>query len=61
MNAPAQTERLRRRNDLWQQLRTTEPGSVTFERTLTELGTLTGWERRRILAGLGLQEDHGER
>ena len=45
---------LRRRNALWQQLRALEPGEAEFERVLAELSGLIGWDRERILAGLGL-------
>ena len=50
-------EFLSRRNALWQQLRGLPPGSPAFEATLAELSTLTGWERPRVLAGLGLREE----
>lgn len=45
-----------RRNALWATLRGLEPGSVPFEATLSELSALIGWNRVRILAGLGLSE-----
>jgi hypothetical protein len=45
---------LRRRNALWRQLREAEPGSPEFEETLEQLAALTGWDRERLLAGLGL-------
>ncbi|WP_155298272.1 hypothetical protein [Deinococcus kurensis] len=51
---PTQTERLRRRNALWQQLRAGTPGTPAFEEALTALSLLTGWDRPRLLAGLGL-------
>ncbi|PTA68024.1 hypothetical protein [Deinococcus arcticus] len=44
---------LARRNALWRQLRALPPGPE-FEQTLAELSALTGWDRARILAGLGL-------
>ena len=52
---------LERRNALWQTLRQHTPGEVkadpqVFESALSELQALIGWERRRILAGLGLSE-----
>ncbi|NTY00312.1 hypothetical protein [Deinococcus sp. JMULE3] len=53
MEFRTQTDRLRLRNALWQQLRTAGPGP-DFERTLARLADLTGWDRARILAGLGL-------
>ncbi|GGL10315.1 hypothetical protein [Deinococcus radiotolerans] len=69
MDTRQRTGQLRRRNALWQQLRTQAPGTPHFEATLNDLSTLTGWERPRILAGLGhasadaqavpgAQEDH---
>ncbi|GAA5436856.1 hypothetical protein Daqu01_01986 [Deinococcus aquaticus] len=50
---------LERRNALWSRLRSLTPEGdgvpgADFEATLTELSTLTGWDRARILAGLGL-------
>lgn len=51
---------LRRRNALWLALRMAEPGSESFEETLQELSELTGWDRPRILAGLGLTEEEGQ-
>ncbi|WP_102125802.1 hypothetical protein [Deinococcus planocerae] len=45
---------LERRNALWARLRELTPGAPDFEATLTELSTLIGWERERVLAGLGL-------
>ncbi|GHF34107.1 hypothetical protein HNQ07_000177 [Deinococcus metalli] len=45
---------LRRRNALWQRLRTEVPGSPAFEDAARELSELTGWPRARVLAGLGL-------
>lgn len=44
-----------RRNALWAKLRGLEPGTA-FEETLAELSALIGWNRARILAGLGLSE-----
>ncbi|WP_414657564.1 hypothetical protein ACINK0_06045 [Deinococcus sp. VB343] len=44
---------LRRRNDLWKRLRSLPPYSPEFEATLLDLSALTGWDRARILAGLG--------
>lgn len=50
---------LRRRNSLWRELRETPYRSPEFEAALTELAALIGWDRARILAGLGLEpEDH---
>ncbi|WP_198170333.1 hypothetical protein [Deinococcus arboris] len=46
------TDFLRRRNALWRQLRGLPPGPA-FETTLSALAALTGWDRARILAGLG--------
>ena len=55
MTRPALTpDFLRRRNALWQQLRALEPDEPEFERVLAELSGLIGWDRERILAGLGL-------
>lgn len=48
---------LRRRNALWLALRTAEPGSEPFGEALRELSRLTGWNRARVLAGLGLTEE----
>ncbi|UQN05280.1 hypothetical protein [Deinococcus sp. QL22] len=48
-------EFLVRRNALWAILRALEPG-VAFEEALAELSALIGWNRARILAGLGLSE-----
>lgn len=48
-------EFLTRRNALWQQCRLLAPGSAAFEAALRELANLTGWERERLFAGLGLQ------
>lgn len=56
MTSRTRTDRLRLRNALWQQLRTTAPGAAGFEQTLARLADLTGWDRARILAGLGLTE-----
>ena len=47
---------LRRRNALWASLRSLPPGSTDFEAVLGELAGLIGWDRPRILAGLGLSE-----
>ncbi|MFC4427730.1 hypothetical protein [Deinococcus navajonensis] len=49
-------EFLQRRNALWQALRAAEPGSEVFERLVQELCGLIGWDRTRVLAGLGLQD-----
>lgn len=49
-------EFLERRNALWATLRGLEPGAAAFEETLSELSALIGWNRARILAGLGLSE-----
>ena len=58
MTRPALTPAfLRKRNALWQQLRELEAGSPEFERLLAELSVLIGWNRARILKGLGLSED----
>ena len=48
---------LRRRNALWQELRQATPGTPEFEGLLLELSALIGWNRARVLAGLGLDED----
>ena len=48
-------EFLVRRNALWATLRALEPGAA-FEEALSELSALIGWNRARILAGLGLLE-----
>ncbi|GAA0504521.1 hypothetical protein [Deinococcus depolymerans] len=47
---------LRRRNALWQRLRALPPTPDTpeFEAAVAALSALTGWDRARILAGLGL-------
>ncbi|WP_221089595.1 hypothetical protein [Deinococcus aquaedulcis] len=45
---------LEERNALWARLRALPPGTPEFEQALAELAALTGWERARILAGLGL-------
>ncbi len=50
----SQTARLRRRNALWQRLRLEPPGTPAFEDALRALMDLTGWDRPRLLAGLGL-------
>lgn len=55
------SEFLRRRNALWQRLRAlsaqpSPPDSPEFEAALLELSALTGWDRARVLAGLGLSE-----
>jgi hypothetical protein len=55
-SGPNQTNFLRRRNALWQQLRQAEPGTPEFEETLTKLSAMIGWSRRRVLAGLGRVE-----
>lgn len=47
---------LLRRNALWQRLRVLPPGTPEFEATVRELSDLTGWDRARVLAGLGLAE-----
>ncbi|SEJ45849.1 hypothetical protein SAMN04488058_108120 [Deinococcus reticulitermitis] len=57
-SSPEQREYLRRRNALWVRLRTLSEASPEFEEVLAELGALTGWDRARLLAGLGLS---GER
>ncbi len=49
-------EYLERRNALWAALRAIEPGAPAFEKTLAELSALIGWNRARILGGLGLPE-----
>ena len=53
------TDFLRRRNALWLRLRQAGPGSPDFEASdfeagLLELSAMIGWDRARILAGLGL-------
>ncbi|MFC3835381.1 MULTISPECIES: hypothetical protein [Deinococcus] len=53
----APTDVLRRRNALWQTLRTEPPGTPAFEAALAALCALTGWSVRRVLAGLGLPDD----
>ncbi|WP_019587286.1 hypothetical protein [Deinococcus apachensis] len=45
---------LERRNALWRRLRSLPPGTPEFEETLAQLSALTGWDRARVLAGLGL-------
>ena len=50
-------EFLTRRNALWQQLRLLPPASAPFEEALRELAALTGWNRERVLAGLGLRPE----
>jgi hypothetical protein len=54
--APLGREFLVRRNALWATLRGLEPGAAAFEETLSELSALIGWNRARILAGLGLAD-----
>lgn len=49
-------EFLRRRNTLWARLRSLPPSSPEFETALRELSALIGWDRVRVLAGLGLSE-----
>jgi hypothetical protein len=51
-----QAEFLRRRNALWLTLRLTDEGTPEFEAALNELSGLIGWDRERVLAGLGLQQ-----
>ncbi|MHA0039437.1 hypothetical protein [Deinococcus sp. PESE-13] len=53
-------EFLRRRNALWAKLRSLPPGSPEFETVLGDLAQLIGWDRPRILAGLGLNEPDSE-
>lgn len=48
---------LRRRNALWRKLRETPYPSPAFEVALAELAALIGWNRARILAGLGLEPE----
>ena len=53
---------LERRNALWARLRGLTPGTPEFEvgefeATLAELSTLIGWDRERVLAGLGLRPE----
>lgn len=55
---PDRTTVLRRRNALWLTLRRAEQGSAEFEAALAQLSGLIGWDRERVLAGLGL--DHGD-
>jgi hypothetical protein len=47
---------LRRRNELWRDLRQLEPTDPHFEALLEELMRLTHWSREKILAGLGLTD-----
>lgn len=47
---------LRRRNALWQRLRALDPGTPAFEEAVAALSALTGWNRARVLAALGLSE-----
>ena len=49
-------EFLRRRNALWATLRSLPPGSPEFGAAVLELSALIGWDRARVLAGLGLRE-----
>jgi hypothetical protein len=51
---------LRRRNALWLMLRLTEEGTPEFEAALSELSGLIGWDRERVLNGLGLQQSGPE-
>ncbi|WP_412028665.1 hypothetical protein [Deinococcus yunweiensis] len=48
---------LRRRNALWQILRTETPGTPAFDAAFVALCDLTGWSARRVLAGLGVPDD----
>lgn len=50
---PVQRDFLMRRNALWARLRGLEPGDPGFEAALSELSAVTGWDRTRVLAGLG--------
>ncbi len=52
---PLSPDFLRRRNALWRGLRAAHPGSPEFERLLVDLSSLIGWDRERVLAGLGLR------
>lgn len=45
---------LERRNALWARLRELTPGTPDFEAALAGLSALTGWDRARVLGGLGL-------
>lgn len=54
-------DELRRRNALWRELRAAPYPSPDFERLLAELSALTGWNRARILAGLGLGEEDSQK
>ncbi|BDP43002.1 hypothetical protein DAETH_29710 [Deinococcus aetherius] len=45
---------LERRNALWARLRELTPSTAEFEAALAELCALIGWDRERVLAGLGL-------
>ncbi|WP_420594518.1 hypothetical protein [Deinococcus sp.] len=52
---------LEARNALWRTLRQHMPGepeadAAAFDTALQALAALTGWNRARILAGLGLNE-----
>lgn len=59
-------EFLERRNALWQRLRALTSGDPTsggslstgpeFEAVLAELSAMTGWDRERVLRGLGLTD-----
>ncbi|MBZ9712590.1 hypothetical protein [Deinococcus multiflagellatus] len=48
---------LEERNALWARLRALPPGTPEFEQVLAELSALTGWDRTRLLAGLGLRPE----
>ncbi|GGO35561.1 hypothetical protein [Deinococcus humi] len=54
------SEWLRHRNALWQRLRELSagdgvPDTPEFESALRELAEKIGWDRQRVLAGLGLK------
>lgn len=50
-------EFLHRRNGLWRRLRQLPPDSGEFGDALAELCALIGWDRARVLSGLGYTED----
>ena len=52
---------LRRRNALWARLRSLPPSAPEFGTALADLADLTGWDRTRILAGLGFHDELGPR
>lgn len=50
---PPRGEFLRRRNELWRQLRALEPGDPAAEGVIEELSVLTSLPRDKVLEGLG--------